>query len=190
MARTIEHHDAPGLRAMIVYWSASGNTKKVAEAVQRGLMSASVQPMVRTVAEAGGIDLYDYDLVFFGAPSYSFLPPEPVLRYVKEKIRHHRDRGDIKPGAPKVPGKRAIVFVTYSGPHTGIDEAIPVGKYLGQFFAHIGFDVLHEWYIVGEFHGREDLSTLGRLGDIRGRPSIEDLANVERQAAELVLKGP
>ena len=101
-------------------------------------------------------------------------------------MKHHRDRGDIKPGAPRVPGKRAVVFVTYSGPHTGIAEAIPVGKYLGQFFEHIGFEVVDEWYCVGEFHGRLNLSTMGRLGDIRGRPNAEDLARIEHDTTALV----
>ena len=78
------------------------------------------------------------------------------------------------------------MFCTYSGPHTGINEAIPVGKYMGQFFEHLGFEVAREWYIVGEFHGREDHSTMGKLGDIRGRPNEQDLAGVESDVSELV----
>ena len=79
-----------------------------------------------------------------------------------------------------------LIFCTYSGPHTGINEAIPAGKYAGQFFEHLGFTVLDEWYIVGEFHGNERASTMGRLGDIRGRPNQQDLAQVQRDVSELV----
>ena len=173
-------------RALILYWSATGNTAKVAEAIAQGLEGAGIRPTRAIVLDADTIDLYDYDLVFLGCPSYSFLPPEPVLRFVKRRMDHHRKRGDIKHRAPIIPGKRAVVFVTYSGPHTGIAEAIPVGKYLGQFFAHVGFDVLDEWYVVGEFHGSEANSTMGCLGDIRGRPNADDLAQVARQAAALI----
>jgi hypothetical protein len=115
-------------------------------------------------------------------------PPAPVLEYVKEKMDYYRKRGDVKLCAPKVPGKKAVVFVTYSGPHTGIGEAIPVGKYLGQFFEHLGFDVVAEWYIVGEFHGSQENSTKGKLGDIRGRPNQQDLNNIVKDANQILKK--
>jgi hypothetical protein len=53
-----------------------------------------------------------------------------MTNFLKKKFAEHRQNGKIKPSAPKVLGKNAIVFVTYSGPHTGIDEATPVGKEL------------------------------------------------------------
>jgi hypothetical protein len=54
-----------------------------------------------------------------------------------------------------------------------------------QYFEQFGFKVLGEWYVVGEFHGREDMSTLGRLRDIRGRPTAEELANIKREAQQI-----
>ena len=42
-----------------------------------------------------------------------------------------------------------------------------------------------ERYVVGEFHGREDLSTRGRLGDIRGKPTAEDLAKIKKDAEQV-----
>jgi len=90
--------------------------------------------------------------------------------------------------SPKVPGKYALVFVTYSGPHTGMDEATPAGKTMRQYFEHFGFTIAGEWYVVGEFHGREDLSTLGRLGDIRGKPTKEDLLRIEDDAQQIAQK--
>ena len=181
-----ERRTNPGLRALIVYWSATGNTERVAKAIGKGLEKDNVKATLKTVTEAAEEELFDYDLVFLGSPSYQSLPPEPVQRFVKEKMRLHRERGDIKLCAPKVPGKTAVVFCTYSGPHTGINEAIPAGKYMAQLFEHLGFEVAGEWYIVGEFHGREDNSTRGKLGDIKGRPSEQDLAKVEEDVSHLV----
>ena len=54
-----------------------------------------------------------------------------------------------------------------------------------QYFEHFGFNVVGEWYVVGEFHGREDLNTQGRLGDIRGKPTAEDLAKIKKDAEQL-----
>jgi hypothetical protein len=57
---------------------------------------------------------------------------------------------------------------------------------MGQLFEHIGFEVAGEWHTVGEFHKREDLSTMGKLGDIRGRPNEKDLAEIEELVSGLV----
>lgn len=160
-------------KALVLYWSATGNTMKVARAICAGLEQEGLSPVLVRVADAQDQELYDYDLVFLGAPSYQFLPPEPVLAFVKQKMRLHNQRGDIKLCAPARPNKAAVVFCTYSGPHTGIDEATTSGKYLSQFFAHLGFPVVAEWYVVGEYHGSLEFSTKGKLGDIRGRPTLK-----------------
>ena len=175
-----------GLRALVIYWSSTGNTEKVAKAIHSTLERQNVISIIMKVGEAEKVELYEYDLVFLGAPSYGWRPPDQVLRFIKDKMRHHDERGDIKLCAPKIPGKRAVVFCTYSGPHTGLREAIPVCKYMGQFFEHLGFDLVSEWYVVGEFHGREGHSTKGRLGDIRGRPNREDLDKVEDDICQLI----
>lgn len=174
------------LPTLVIYWSATGNTEKVAKTIEKALTDEGIQPVVKKLADASEEELYDYNLVFLGMPSYQFLPPEPVQRFLNEKMKVHRERGDIKLRAPKIPGKYAVIFCTYSGPHTGIREATPVGEYVGQFFEHIGFEVVAKWYTVGEFHNREELSTKGVLGDIRGRPNEQDLAEVASNVANLI----
>jgi hypothetical protein len=84
-----------------------------------------------------------------------------------------------------VPGKNTLIFVTYSGPHTGLAEATPVGKDIGQYFEHLGFSILDEWYVLSEFHGSLEHSTLGRMGDIRGKPTAKELAVIEDDAKRL-----
>jgi flavodoxin len=175
-----------GLKTLILYWSATGNTEKVANTIKDTLGREGITPVIKKIVDAGAEELFNYDLVFFGAPTYSFQPPEPVQKYIKAKMALHRDRGDIKPGAPVVPGKTAVIFCTYSGPHTGVKEATPAGDYMGQFFEHIGYNVADKWYTVGEFHGSEELSTKGRLGDIRGRPDRRDLEEIEKNVTKLL----
>ena len=174
------------MKALILYWSATGNTEKVATTIRSSLSKAGIDGKMVKIADGVDIDLYDYDLVFLGSPSYQFLPPEPVLNYAKDTMKRCHESGTIKLCAPTVPGKYAVTFCTFSGPHTGVNEAIPVGKYLGQFFEHLGFAVKGEWYTVGEFHGREELSTAGRLGNIKGRPDENDLAEIEKNVQELL----
>jgi hypothetical protein len=59
---------------------------------------------------------------------------------------------------------------------------------MGQFFDHMGFDVLDKWYILSEFIGSEEMSTQGRMGDIRGLPSELDLNNLKERAKTLVVE--
>jgi multimeric flavodoxin WrbA len=173
------------MKAAIIYWSKTGNTEKVARAIKEGLEAGGGDVALMQTEKAGDIDFYEYDLVCVGFPSYRWHPPKPVDRFLERKFAAYHDQGRVKTGAPKVPGKNTLIFCTYSGPHTGINEAIPAGKYAGQFFEHLGFTVLGEWYVVGEFHGSEEKSTQGRLGDIRGRPNAEDLEKVRQDAVEL-----
>jgi len=49
-----------------------------------------------------------------------------------------------------------------------------------QFLEHLGFEVRAEWYVVGEFHGDELLSTKGKLGNIKGRRNTQDLARIKK----------
>ena len=175
------------MKVLVLYWTKTGNTGKVARTIYKSVTEMGVDAVIKMVEEAKEEELHRYDLIFLGSPSYYWLPPEPVRNYINENMKLLRSRGDIKLGAPQIPGKSGIVFCTYSGPHTGINEAIPAGKFLGQFLEHIGFDVKDEWYVVGEFHNREDLSTNGRLGNIKGRPNADDLYEIGRRT-EVLLK--
>ncbi|MCW4034749.1 MAG: flavodoxin domain-containing protein [Candidatus Bathyarchaeota archaeon] len=175
-------------RAVVLYWSNTGNTKKVADAIKEGLESAGLAVSLKKTTEAYDIDYFDYDLVCVGAPSIQWHPPKQVTEFLLKKFDDYRKQGKIKTGAPKVEGKNALVFCTYSGPHTGLNEATPVGKYIGQFFEHLGFTVLDEWYVLSEFIGSEERSTQGRMGDIRGKPTKQELQKIVEDAKILASK--
>jgi flavorubredoxin len=172
-------------RAAILYWSSTGNTEKVAFAIKDGLEAAGVNVSLMKTTEAHDIDYFDYDLVCVGCPSIQWHPPKQVSEFLLKKFDDYRKQEKIKTGAPKVQGKNALIFVTYSGPHTGMREATPVGLYIGQFFEHIGFKVLDEWYVLSEFHGSVERSTKGRMGDIRGKPTKEELEKIMMDAKKL-----
>jgi predicted N-acetyltransferase YhbS/multimeric flavodoxin WrbA len=174
------------MRAVIIYWSKTGNTEKVARAIEEGLSAGGVDVSLKRVEDAGEVDFYAYDLVCVGFPSYGWSPPKPMDDFLKRRFRAYRAQGRVKVGAPEVPGKHALILCTYSGPHTGIREALPAVLYAGQFFEHLGLAVLGEWCVVGEYHGSEEASTRGRLGDIRGRPNEEDLRRVREDVRRLL----
>lgn len=173
------------MNAVIIYWSKSGNTEKVARAIKSGFEEVGADVLLKRTEEARDVDFYAYDLVCVGFPSYRWHPPEPVDEFLRSRFREYHDLGRVRVGAPKVRGKNALIFCTYSGSHTGIREATPAVLHAGQFFEHLGFTVVGEWCVVGEFHGAVEASTRGKLGDIRGRPSREDLRKVKEDATRL-----
>jgi flavodoxin len=172
-------------KALIVYWSAKGNTEKVAFALRDGLRESGVDVTMLKTTGIEELDYFDYDLVCVGFPIYHFHPPDIMDKFLKSRFNNYQKEKRILPCSPIVQGKNALIFCTYSGPHSGIDEVTPAVKYAGQFFVHVGISVIDEWYVVGEFHGREDLSTKGKLGDIRGKPTEEDLNKVKDDALQL-----
>jgi flavodoxin len=170
----------PGLKAMVIYDSKTGNTKRVASVIQETLVKEKVNSTLKKVEDALEEELYDYDLVILGTPIFQWLPSKRIQRFIDKKIVLHEKRGDV------IPGKKAVVFCTYSSPFTGIESALPGIKYMAQFFKHIGFEVAGEWYVIGEFHGNEERSTKGKLGDIRGRPNRADLEEVRTKVTTLL----
>ena len=174
------------MNAIVIYWSATGNTEKVAQTIHNTLTEKEINSKLMQVKEAVSEDLYSYDLVFIGAPTYMWNPPDEMREFVKKKMKEYNAQGRVKLCAPTVPGKSAVAFITYSGPHTGLREATPAGKWLGQFFEHLGFTVEGEWYIIGEYHGHDDRSTAGKLGDVRGRPNAQDLDEVAVKVRDVI----
>ena len=172
-------------QAVIIYDSKTGNTEKVALAIRDGLQKGGLEVIVEKVENANHIDFFDYDLICIGSPSYMWHPIDSINNFLTKKHENYRSKGLIKLASPKVSGKYALIFCTYSGPHTGIEEAIPVCKIIGQFFDHLGFNIVDEWYILGELHASEEISTKGRLGDIRGRPNQADLEKIRNNSEKL-----
>lgn len=104
-----------------------------------------------------------------------------MINYVKRMLKKYFSSGVIVPSSPIKPGKYAVCFCTYSGPHTGVSAAIPATKWMSAFLEHVGFTVLEEWHTIGEFKTSEENSMHGRFGNIKGRPNEHDLAEIENK---------
>lgn len=162
-----------------IYFSSTGNTSKVANVIKETLRETGHQVETVKVAKDTSLDILSYDFIFLGSGVYEWLPGKPLIDLLARLRRSYVEKGFIMPASPRISGKKAVVYCTYGGAHTGINEAIPAAKYMGQLFDHLGFDVIAEWYIAGEYHGKlKEFSEVGRLGDIRGRPNEMDLNDV------------
>jgi flavodoxin len=171
-------------RVLILYWSKGGNTRKVAETIHDTIQSHGLSSELVEIEADLGIDVFTYELVFFGAPVYNNLGPQPVMKFL-QRLKH---RAANLPAAPEKPGHFAVVFCTFGGGHTGFGEAVPLLKYMGQAFEHEGIRVVEEWPVVGDFPEIKDpfYNTAGRLGDVTGRPNDYDLRIVAGQTSGLL----
>jgi len=56
------------MKALIIYWSKTGNTEKVAFAIKGGLEISGAKVFLKRIEEANSIDFYNYDLICVGTP--------------------------------------------------------------------------------------------------------------------------
>ncbi|UCB50843.1 MAG: flavodoxin [Deltaproteobacteria bacterium] len=169
------------MNVLNLYFSSTGNTEKVALKIEETVQKLGHKVNTIKIAEKGTeMEILDYDFVFVGSGVYQQLPGKPLMELFRELLQAYVKKGEIKPGSPRRPNAKTVVYCTYGGAHTGINEAIPAVKYMGQLLDHLGYTIVGEWYVVGEYKPEKfrERSMDGRLGDIRGRPNEEDLRDV------------
>ena len=116
-------------KVLVLYWSFTGNTEKVTKSICEGLKRGGMEDItVMRIPDADGVDYFDYDLICFGFPSYSWSTPDPVTKFLKTNFEKHKTKGLVVPGAP-ANGKKVLLYCTYCGVHTGMREAVPAVKF-------------------------------------------------------------
>ena len=174
------------MKSLILYDSIGGNTEKVAQRIYDTLKGATNEVDFIKFTSKTGVDFFEYDLIFLGSPVIDWLPTKRMMDYIKKKLQFYSDQGKIIPSSPLRSGKYGICFCTYAGPHIGKNEALPMTMWLRSFLEHLGYAVLDQWHIVGQFHKETDMNTQGRLGNILGRPNDKDLLDVGNRTKGVV----
>jgi len=76
-------------KVLITYFSATGNTEKMARLVADGAEKAGGQVTTQPVAELNAGQLLDYDAIIVGSPTYYGAPAAEVRRLFDESVRYH-----------------------------------------------------------------------------------------------------
>ena len=100
-------------KALILYYSGSGNTKKMAEAIAEAMKSSAINV---TVEEVGKFDislLPNYDSIVLGSPTYFSNVAWQVKKVIDESIVHY--------GGGKLKGKVAGIFTSAGTSRDGKD---------------------------------------------------------------------
>lgn len=180
------------MKVLVLYDSLRGSTEKIAKRIYQVVNNAGLDVTLTKVGPSQKLDVNNYDLIFCGSPVIEWLPTPAMMDFLKTKLKEHRTI-DILPCAPIKPGKFAVCFCTCCGAHIGFEEAYPTTQWLASFFGHIGYLVLDKMHIPAEIKDiplaikemkekiLKENNTLGRFGNIIGRPNENDLAAVEVQ---------
>lgn len=74
---------------LIGYYSRSGNTRKMAEAIAQGVQKENVTATVKEIKEIAVDELIDYDALVFGSPTYYGLMAADLKSLLDESVKHH-----------------------------------------------------------------------------------------------------
>lgn len=76
-------------KVLIVYYSRSGNTEKMAHAVEAGIKEEGVQVAAKAVQDCQVDELLEYDGIIMGSPTYYGLMAAEIKKLLDESVKFH-----------------------------------------------------------------------------------------------------
>jgi NAD-dependent dihydropyrimidine dehydrogenase PreA subunit len=152
------------MKSIVIYYSQSGNTKQIAQALQKGIIQQTGQCDIARVKEIKAEELAKYDLIGIGAPTWSSCPSPIVIYFIKSL-----------PATLK--GKHFFWYSTH-GVFPGRCVIRGVQPLLDQGMTVIGWK---DWYCQASLPGH------GKPWFTDGHPDNIDLAEAESFGAAMVL---
>jgi len=76
-------------KAIIIYYSRSGNTKQMAQLVAEGLKKEGVDVTVKDVLDTGADELLGYDAIIIGSPTYYGSMAAEIKKLLDDSVKFH-----------------------------------------------------------------------------------------------------
>ena len=170
------------MKILVTYFSQTGNTEKVARAIQEEAAQGN-EVELKKLEEIGPGDVTDYDFIFLGSPLHAANLAAPVKQFL----------GSIQAGS----GQKMAGFITHSAPAypeqamDGFTEPIKSAcrekgiEYKGCFDCQ-GYltEAIHE--MVKKNQKLTDEQRAESVKQMKGHPDEEDLKNARAFAREVL----
>jgi NAD(P)H dehydrogenase (quinone) len=101
-------------KILIIYQSKTGNTKAMAEAVEKGVRKEGVEVTMKRVEDAHVDDFLEPDGIIIGSPTYFAATTAEIKRLIDDSIKHFK----------KLEGKVGAAFTSSGGLGGGCETAI------------------------------------------------------------------
>lgn len=76
-------------KALVIYYSRSGNTKKMAETVAEGIEKEGLETVLRAVKDVNSDELLKYDAIIIGSPTYYGTMAAELKKLFDESVKFH-----------------------------------------------------------------------------------------------------
>ncbi|MCM8814379.1 MAG: flavodoxin domain-containing protein [Candidatus Omnitrophica bacterium] len=76
-------------RVLIVYYSRTGNTEKMAREIAKGVVAEDVEAVVKKVEETDAKELIEYDGIIAGSPTYFGAPAWEIKKLFDDSVRFY-----------------------------------------------------------------------------------------------------
>lgn len=76
-------------KVLILFYTRSGNTEKMARLVEEGVRDAGAEAIVKPVSEATLDDLTAADGIIIGSPTYYGLPAAEIIKFIDDSVKLH-----------------------------------------------------------------------------------------------------
>ena len=102
------------MKVLIVFDSSTGNTEKMAHAVEEGVKKADIDTVIKHVDETSVDEIPQYQGLILGSPVYYGLPSGKIKALIDESVKYHG----------KLEGMVGGAFASAGGSHTGAETTI------------------------------------------------------------------
>jgi len=77
------------MKILVGYYSRTGHTKKMAQAIAKGVKDEGIECDLREISAVKVDDLLDYDALVFGSPTYYGLMAAELKKLIDDSVKYH-----------------------------------------------------------------------------------------------------
>ncbi|MFH1641117.1 MAG: NAD(P)H-dependent oxidoreductase [Candidatus Omnitrophota bacterium] len=76
-------------KALVIYYSRGGNTKKMADNITEGLKKEGLEAVIKGVADVNVDELLEYDAIIMGSPTYYGTMAAEIKKLLDDSVKFH-----------------------------------------------------------------------------------------------------